>query len=158
MKSNFKRTNMQKFSTLLIGRLSFLFLLFFLYSCSDKCDGIDCLDQGAFEFTLKSASTGEDLLFGSNPQLKASDIEVFYMKDGVEQTADVHVGTRSVMVSLVNGVEEYHVRALDKTDIVNVQFQRTGSSDCCPSATQINEITVNGGAGAEEAGVVILLR
>jgi hypothetical protein len=156
---SFIKGYMQKLYTMFAGRFSLLFLFILLCSsCSDDCKGIDCQSQNAFEFTIKSETSGNDMLFGSNPQLSEKDIEVFYIKDGVEKTSHVHLGTRSVIVSLEDDVEEYHVRALDETDVINIQSQRISSTECCPATIRIEEIRVNGDVVTEDTGIIILLR
>jgi hypothetical protein len=152
---------MQELYTMFAGRFSLLFLFILLCSsCSDDCkdSDIDCQYQNAFEFTIKSETSGNDLLFGSNPQLSENDIEVFYIKDGVEKTPYVHLGTSSIIVSLEDDVEEYHVRTLDETDVINVQSQRVASTECCPATIRIEEIKVNGDVMTEDTGIIILLR
>lgn len=149
---------MRKLHIMLAGRFSLLYLFIFLCSCSDDCEGIDCLSQNGFKFTIKSETSGNDLLFGSTPQLSEDDIEVFYMKDGVEQTSYVYLDMNSLMVVLTDDVEEYYVRVLGETDVIDVQSQRIGSTKCCPATTQVEEISVNGGTVTDEFAVITLLR
>jgi len=142
---------------MLTGRLRLLFLFCLLSSCSDKnCEGIDCLPE-YFEFTIKSASSGEDLLFGSNSQLTAGDIEMFYLEEGVEKPLLIDVVPNRVFLRLYNGVEEFYVRALGD-DVINLQVNHTSGKGCCPSMIQIDKIILNGGAVIEEEGIVVLLR
>lgn len=71
----------------LYGKLSLLFLLLFLCSCTDPCEGLECLSEDSFAFTIKSEDSGEDLLFGNDPQISKDDVEVFYMVNGTEEPA-----------------------------------------------------------------------
>ncbi len=158
MDTNLNPRKLRKFSAILTGRLSLLFLLFFLCSCSDKnCEGIDCLPE-YFDFTIKSASSGEDLLSGSNPQLTAADIEVFYLENGVEQPLPFDFAPGRVFLGIYKDMEEFYVRAMGKTDTVKLQVHRTSGKGCCPSMIKIDKILVNGGAITEDEGVVVLLR
>lgn len=143
---------------MLVGRACLLFLLIFLCSCSDDCEGIDCLSQDSFTFTVKSETSGDDLLIGSDPQLSEGDIEVVYMKDGAEKAPFITYNNSGVSVGLVDDVEEYHISVLGKTDVVNIQTQRIGSTECCPATTQIGKIYVNGSTVADDYAEFVLLR
>lgn len=121
-----------------------IFLFLFLYSCSDDCEGIDCLSEDSFSFTIKSADTGNDLIFGDNPQITPDDIEVFYFLNGIRDNAAIESGSNEILVFLNREVHEYFVKALGETDTLTVQSFRTDGSKCCPPTTEIEEIRVNG--------------
>lgn len=139
-------------------KLNLLFLLIFLCSCTDECEGIDCLSEDAFAFTIKSEATGEDLIFGNDPQISEDDLDVFYMENGVKITPHIQFNSNEISVHLKQDVNEYFITALGETDAVNVQFHRTGSTECCPSTTVIDEVSVNGDPIPENTMVIDLFR
>lgn len=120
-----------------------IFVLLFLYSCSDDCEGVDCLSQDSFSFTIKSADTGDDLIFGNEQHISEEEIEVFYLLDGNKETALVQLRLNKIVVPLNLKVSEYFVKALNKTDTLDIRFSRRKGSGCCPNTTKIEEIKVN---------------
>ena len=141
-------------------KLSYLLLLLlpFLISCNDNCEGIDCLSEDAFAFTIKSRTSGNDLLFGSNKQLTENDVKVYYFANGTKQTPVVRFDNSYVLVGLNREVREYFVVALGQTDTVRVETSSVPSSECCPSTTAIESITVNGADVAEGTWIIDLYR
>ncbi|WP_018479758.1 hypothetical protein [Pontibacter roseus] len=136
-----------------------LFLLLpLLYSCKSDCDNLECLSEDAFAFTIKSSETGEDLLFGDSPQLTKDNIEVYYTANGTRQAASMRLDMDYALVGLDREVQTYYVTALDKTDTIQVVSSTIPSSECCPSTTVIEKITVNGTAVPEDTWVIDLFR
>jgi predicted neutral ceramidase superfamily lipid hydrolase len=138
-------------------KLYLIFLLLFLNSCSENCEGIDCLSQDSFSFTIKSADTGDDLIFGNEPQISEEEIAVFYFLNGNKETAFVHFQSDNILIPLNPEVNEYFVEALNETDTLKVRFLSTDESECCPSTTEIKEIQVNGKVVDDETWEVIAL-
>ena len=134
-----------------------IFLLLFLYSCSEDCEGIDCLSQDSFSSTIKSAKTGDDLIFGHEPQIPLEEVEVFYFLNGSKQTAFVRSEINYILVPFNREVKEYFVKALEKTDTLNIDFFRTDGSKCCPSTTQVKGIQVNGKVVEDDIWHVVTL-
>lgn len=62
------------------------------------------------------------------------------------------------MVSLNEDVEEYFVRALDKTDTLSIQSFRRAASECCPSTTEVEKISLNGKETDIDSWVIDLYR
>lgn len=118
-------------------------LLPLLYSCKDNCGGIDCLSVDAFAFTIRSSSTGDDLLFGNNAQLKQEDVEVYFMQNGTKQPAQFRFEVEHVMVAVNPEISTYYVTALGQTDAIKLAISRTKPSECCPSTNKLEHITVN---------------
>lgn len=125
-------------------KLSLIFLLLLLYGCADDCEGIDCLNQEFIFFTIRSADTGNDLLSGNDPQLTRDDIEVFYIINGIQDTAITEYQTNQVLVHLNRDIHEYYVNAMEQTDTLSVGFIQREASGCCPATTEVDEIRLNG--------------
>lgn len=121
-----------------------IFLLLLLYGCTDDCEGIDCLNQESIYFTIRSANTGNDLLFGNDPQLSQDDIEVFYFMNGIQDTAITEYQTNLVLVHLNRDINEYYINAMEQTDTLSVRFFQREASGCCPATTEVDEIRLNG--------------
>lgn len=128
----------------MMQKLSLIFLLLLLYGCADDCEGIDCLSQDFFSFTIRSADTGNDLLFGNDPQISQGDIEVFYFINGIQDTAIVEYRADHVLVHLNRDINEYYVSAMEQTDTLSVQFFQRDASACCPATAEVAEIRLNG--------------
>ncbi|MDO6390152.1 hypothetical protein Q4E40_08445 [Pontibacter sp. BT731] len=143
-----------------MNKLSILLLLLlpFLYSCKDDCEGIDCLSDEAFAFTIKSAETKEDLLFGSTKQLEPDDVGVYYLQNGAKKTAQFKFEANYVVVALSPDVTEYFIVALDQTDTIRLAISSTGPSECCPRTQKVADLTVNNQAPTQESWVITLLR
>lgn len=139
-------------------KLKLFLLLPFLYACSNECEGIDCLSQDYFSFTIKAAEGGEDLLFGDNPQIGEGDLRVFYMLDNKQESAFFRFERERVTVSLNKEVEEYFVSALEKIDTLRVLSARREASECCPATTEIQKIQVNGSEVSDSWRVIDLYR
>ncbi|WP_242926952.1 hypothetical protein [Pontibacter vulgaris] len=133
-------------------------LLPLLYSCKDNCGGIDCLSVDAFAFTIRSNSTGEDLLFSNNAQLGQDDVEIYFMQNGTKQPAQVRYMTDHVQVAIIPEITTYYVTALGQTDTLNLAISRTNSSGCCPSTTLVKQITVNNQNVPVDYRTIILTR
>ncbi|PKV63313.1 hypothetical protein [Pontibacter ramchanderi] len=141
-------------------RLNLLLLLFlpFLFACKDDCEGIDCLSDEAFAFTIKSAENGEDLLFGNNAQLDLDDVEVYYMLNGTKQPAQFKAEANYVVVTLTPDVTAYYITALDQTDTIRLAISSIGPSECCPRTQQVEDLTVNNKAPNQDSWVITLQR
>ncbi|WP_299702633.1 hypothetical protein [uncultured Pontibacter sp.] len=138
--------------------LLLLLLLPFLFACNDECEGIDCLSEDAFAFTIKSAETGEDLLFGNNATLEQGDVEVYYMQNGTKQPAQIRFETDQVVVAINPEVTAYYITALDQTDALNFAISNSGPSECCPRTQAIEQITVNNQSVPSDSWPIILTR
>lgn len=140
-------------------KYSILFIfLTFLASCSDPCEGLECLTEDAFSFTIKSSDSGADLLFGNDLLYSEEDIDIFYFEEGIKQSAYSFYDYNAVSVTLKPGVEDYFVEAGNKTDTINIQFFRRPSSECCPSTTEITRKSVNGQEVSEDTWIIALYR
>ncbi|WP_162051675.1 hypothetical protein [Pontibacter pamirensis] len=139
-------------------KLNLVFLLLFLYSCADPCEDLECLSEDAFAFTFKSKDNGEDLLFGDDPQISKDDVEVFYMVNGTKEPAHVQFQPQYIVVNLNDDVQEYFVRALDKTDTLSIQSFRRAASECCPSITEVEKISLNGKEAGRDSWILDLYR
>jgi len=138
--------------------LLLLLLLPFLYSCKDNCEDLECISESAFAFRIKSADSGENLFPGNGATLTIKDVEVYYVKNGTKQAAQVHARPEFVEVYLESGITAYFITALDKTDTIQVDFIERPSSECCPSTIEINQRTVNGSKLDERPWVIDLVR
>jgi hypothetical protein len=123
--------------------LLLLLLLPLLFACENKCEGLECISENAFAFTIQSAESGHDLLFGNHATLAVDEVEVYYMMNGSKQSAQVQVIPGFVDVYLAKGVREYYVSALGETDTIRVDFTEIPASECCPTTIQIDQRTVN---------------
>lgn len=139
-------------------KLLLLVLLPFLYSCKDNCKGIDCLSDDAFAFTIKSAESGEDLLFGNPAQLKQEDVEVYYLQNGAKQPAQFKLEANYAVVALSPEVTAYYITALDQTDAIRFAISSTGPSECCPRTQIVEQLTVNNLPAPEDSWVITLVR
>ncbi len=135
-----------------------LILLVILCSCSNPCEGLECLSEDAFAFTIKSSDSGADLIFENDPQFSKENINVFFFSNGVNQTAQVQFQTNAVIVRLEPGVKAYFVEAGNKTDTLNIQSCQKPSSECCPSTTTIESKSVNEVAVATDEWIIALYR
>jgi hypothetical protein len=138
--------------------LLLLLLLPFLYACKDNCEGLECISESAFAFTIKSAESDEDLLFGNNATLTVDDVEVYYLVNGARQPAQVLKMHSYMEVYLEKGIHEYFVSVLEETDTIRVDFTEQPSSECCPSTTRIDQKTVNGNQVNQGEWVIVLSR
>ncbi|MBF8964130.1 hypothetical protein I0P70_12820 [Pontibacter sp. FD36] len=138
--------------------LFLLLLLPFLFACKDECEGIDCLSDEAFAFTIKSAESGEDLLFGSNAQLGLDDVEVYYMQNGTRQPVQFRAEANYVVVALAPEVTEYYITALDQTDTIRLAISSIGPSECCPRTQKVEDLTVNNQTPNQDSWVITLQR
>ncbi|EJF11229.1 hypothetical protein [Pontibacter sp. BAB1700] len=138
--------------------LLLLLLLPFLFACKDECEGIDCLSEDAFAFTIKSAENGEDLLFGSNAQLNQEDVEVYYMQNGARQAAPFKFEANYVVVALTPEVTAYYITALDQTDTIRLAVSSTGPTECCPRTQKVEDLTVNNQTPNQDSWVITLQR
>lgn len=139
-------------------KLHLLSFLLFLCSCSDPCEGLECLSEDRFAFTIKSVSSGEDLLFRSSPQISQDDVEVFYVLNGNRELVQVQFQSQYAVVVLYDDVEEYYVHALGKTDMLSLQISRRSASECCPSTTDVEMISLNGEEVGRDSWVIDLFR
>jgi hypothetical protein len=138
--------------------LLLLLLLPLLFACNDECEGIDCLSEDSFAFSIKSADTGEDLLFGSSATLEQGDVEVYYLTNGTKQPAQVRFETNQVAVAINSAVTTYYVTALDQTDAINFAISSSGPSECCPRTQRVEQITVNNQSVPYDSWSIVLTR
>ena len=80
------------------------------------------------------------------------------MVNGAEEPAQVQFQSQYVVVSLNDDVQEYFVRALDKTDTLIIHSSRRPASECCPSTTEVERISLNGKEAGRDSWIIDLYR
>ena len=135
-----------------------------LLSSCDPCDNLDCVSSNyAGQFRIVSASTGNDLVFGTNRVYDKNQIK-FYALKGTDTTFFEYqaiefgnIGYDSILyVQFIPQTDVAYMR-LSNSDIdtLNISY-KTRQTRCCGTITQItsfrynNAVDIPGDKGTQE--------
>ncbi len=134
---------------------------------SCDCHKVECVDNPSIFIDIKNSKTGESLLFGENPTLSISSVNVFTMMDDqIINLPKVELTNASIspdpylsvnLDALPNSRFFFSTDSLtvDTIDIVRTEIP---SSSCCDMSFTVDGADINGAGPIFFASPLVLFR